>query len=45
MLQAEVHDLSEEEKVPIIKNWLGTEGLQFIPTPTNMEKEVCNKAV
>ena len=30
VLQAEAYDLSEEGNVPIIKNWLGTEGLQFI---------------
>ena len=29
------------EKVPIIKTWLGREGLQFIQTLTKAEQEVC----
>ena len=28
------------EKVPIIKNWLGSEGLQFIHTLTTAEQEI-----
>ena len=39
VLQAEPYDLSEERKVCIIKNWLGKEGLQFIKTLNNTEKE------
>ena len=30
ILQVKVYDLNGDEKVPIIKNWLGREGLQFI---------------
>ena len=30
VLQAEVYDLSEERKEPVIKNCLGREGLLFI---------------
>ena len=41
ILQAKAYDLNHEEKVPIIKNWLGREGLQFIHTLTNAEKETC----
>ena len=37
VLQAELYDLSEEGKVPIIKNWLCREG-QFIQTLTNAKK-------
>ena len=43
VLQADAHDLIEEGKVPIIKNWLGREGLQFIQTVTNVEKEACKR--
>ena len=32
VFQAKVYDLSDEEKVPITRNWLGREGLQFIQT-------------
>ena len=38
VLQAEGYDASEERKVPILKNWLGREGLQFIQTLINVEK-------
>ena len=44
MLQAEVYDLSEEGKVPIKKNWSGREGLQFMQTLTNAEKEAFKSA-
>ena len=44
MLQAEAYDLCEEGMVSFIKNWLGREGLQFIQTLTNVEKEACKKA-
>lgn len=40
VLQAKVDDLNYEEKVLVIKNWLGREGLQFIQT-LNTEKETC----
>ena len=35
--------ISEEGKVPIIKNWLVREGLQSIQTFTNAEKEACKR--
>ena len=38
VLQTEVYDISEERKVPILKNWLGREGIQFIQTLTQTEK-------
>ena len=44
MPQVKAYDLSEQEKVPIIKNWLGKEGRQFIQSLTNIEKEACKSA-
>ena len=44
VVQAEMYDLSEEGKVPIIKNWLGRERLQFILALTKAEKEACKYA-
>ena len=41
ILQMKMYELTEEEKVPIIKNWLGREGLQLIKTFTN---ETCKTA-
>ena len=41
IFQAKAFDLNDEEKLPFIKNWLGREGLQFIQTSTNTEKEAC----
>ena len=41
VFQAKTYDLSQEGKLPIIKNWLDGEGLQFILTLTNAEKEAC----
>ena len=32
MLQAKVYDLNDEDRGPIISNWLGRERLQFIQT-------------
>ena len=43
-LQVKSFDLNDEEKVPVIKNWLGREGLQFIQTVINIEKEACKGA-
>ena len=40
VLHAKVYDLNDE-KVHIIKNWLGWEGLQFTQTVTNAEKDTC----
>ena len=42
--QAKVYDLYDEEKVPVIKNWLGREGLQFLQTLTNAKKETYKRA-
>ena len=39
ILQVKVYDLDDEEKLLIIKNWLGREGLQPIQNFTNTEKE------
>ena len=44
VLQAEASDLSKKGKVSMLKNWLGREGLFFIQTPTNAEKEACKSA-
>ena len=32
ILETKVYELSEEEKVPVIKNWLSIKGLQLIQT-------------
>ena len=36
-----MYRLTEEEKVPIIKNWSGREGLQLIKTFTTAMEETC----
>ena len=36
------YNLGQAEKVSIIKNWLGREGLQLISTLTQEEQEACN---
>ena len=41
ILQMKMYHLNDAEKVPIIKNWIGREGLQSIQTPTNTEKDTC----
>ena len=41
MLQAKVYNLNEVDMMPIIKNCLGREGLQFIQTLTNAEIKAC----
>ena len=33
-------DIEDEEKVALIKNWLGSEGLHFIETLTTKRKEM-----
>ena len=43
LLQTKICELTEEEKVPIIKNWLGRGGLQLIQTFTKYEKEAWKK--
>ena len=40
ILECKAYALSEEEKVPVIKNWLGWEGLQLIQTFTQEEKDM-----
>ena len=40
-LETKSYELTEEEKVLVIKNWLGSEGLPLIKTFTNEEKEKC----
>ena len=44
VLQSEAYDFSEERKVPIIKNWLDRDGLSFIHTLKNIEKEACKSS-
>ena len=44
VLQGKACDHNNEEKVSIIKNWLGREDLQFIQTLTKAEKEACKSA-
>ena len=44
MLQVRSYNLSDVEKVPVVKNWLGREGLQFIQNLTNTKKEACKNA-
>ena len=34
--------ISQAERVPIIKNWLGRQGLQLLELFTQAEQEVCN---
>ena len=36
------YNLGQTDKVSIIKNWLGREGLQLIATFTQEEQETCN---
>ena len=45
MFQAEAYDHREKGKVPIIKNWLGREGLQFMQTLNIAVKEACKSAM
>ena len=43
ILQTRPYELNDEEKVPVMKSWLGREGLQLIQTHTSSEKEACIK--
>ena len=43
ILQTKMYEMTEEEKVLIIKDWLVREGLQLIHTFKNSEKETCKK--
>ena len=44
ILQTNTCKLTKEEKVSIVKNWLGREGLQLIQIFNNSEKEVSKSA-
>ena len=41
LLQVKLNDPNDKENMPIIKNWLSREGLQFIQNITKAEKEAC----
>ena len=38
------YDIADVEKVTIIKNWLGSNGLYFPETQTTEEQEACNSS-
>ena len=40
ILETKAYKIIDEEKVPVIKDWLGWERLQLIKTFTNEEKEI-----
>ena len=42
--ELENYDIADVEKVPIIKTWLGREGLNFIETLTTEKQEMCMAA-
>ena len=44
VLQAKAYALSEEENVPIIKNWLCKGELHFIWTLTNAKEDTCKSS-
>ena len=39
ILETKAYDLTNKEKLPLIKNWLGWEGLQLMKMFTHEEKE------
>ena len=39
IFQTKAYHITDEEKVPVIKNWLGMDGLQLIKTLKGAEKE------
>ena len=41
ILEAKAYEITDEEKIPVIKNWLGRRGLQLIKTFTKKGKEKC----
>ena len=43
--QTKTYELTKEENVPIIRNWLGWEGLQLIKPFMNTEKEAHKMAI
>ena len=36
------YNTPQEDKLALVKNWLGRKGLQYLETLTNTEKETCN---
>ena len=44
ILEKKAYEITDEDKVPAIKNFLGQEGLQLITISTNKEKKECNTA-
>ena len=40
-LETKTYELTDEGKVLVIKNWLGTQGLKLIKYFTNEEKDTC----
>ena len=44
IFETKAYELTDEEKIPVIKNWLGREGLELTKTLTNEEKEKCKTA-
>ena len=41
ILQIKTYKVTDEENIPIIKNWLGRVGIQLIQTSMNTDKETC----
>ena len=41
ILETRAHEISNEEQIPVIKNWVGQEGLLLVNTFTQEEKEKC----
>ena len=44
ILGMNAYELTDEEKIPVIKNWLGREGEQLVKAFSNEEKEICKRA-
>ena len=44
ILETKMYELTDEKKIPVIKNWLGREGLKVNKMFTNEEKEICKTA-
>ena len=41
ILKKNAYQVTDKEKVPVIKKWLGLRGLQLIKAFTNEEQEEC----
>ena len=39
ILESKTYELTDDEKIPAIRNWLGEEGLQHTKTIMNEKKE------